>query len=236
MQNQTREFEFDFRKIFNVFKKNIGWLIVVVILFAAIAALFTTFFIDKTYSTNVKFYVYSDTQSTTVGTITSQQYSAADTHAYSAMDILSTGECYSEMGASGTGVSISSSKKANAPIFTVVVSGTDKYSVCQVAENIRDNLPDYVYSITKIGMLTSFDFSGLDSRADGPNIMQNMIISGVVGFILAFIILLLRSLLDTEIHDEMDVKSFIDYPILGSIPMMATYNENERTSNKGEHK
>lgn len=221
MQNQTREFEFDFRKIFNVFKKNIVWLMLVTVVFGIVAALFTTFFIDKTYSTNVKFYVYSDAQSAVSGgTITSQQFSAADTHAYSAMDILATRECYSEMGADGTGVSISSSKKANAPIFTVVVSGTDKYSVCQVAESIRDNLPDYVYSITKIGMLTSFDFTGLDYSADGPNIIHNTIISGLIGLVLAFIVLLLRSLLDTEIHDEIDVKNFIDYPILGSIPMM----------------
>jgi capsular polysaccharide biosynthesis protein len=63
-----------------------------------------------------------------------------------------------------------------------------------------------------------------------------MVISGVIGFILAFIMLLLRSLLDTGIHDEMDVKNFIDYPILGSIPIMGSDNENDKNSNKGERK
>ena len=230
MQNSTREFEFDFRKIFNVFKQNIAWLMIVVVIFGAISALFTTLFVAKTYSTSIRFYVYSDAQSFTSGTITSQQFSAADTHAYSAMDILSTKECYNEMGATGTGVSISTTKKSNAPIFTVVVSGTDKYSVCGVAENIRDNLPDYVYSITKIGKLTSYGFTGLDTVADGPNVVQNIVISSMVGFILAFIILFLRSILDTGIHDENDVKNFIEYPILGSIPVMKTDSDDKNST------
>lgn len=231
MNKEGHEFELDFRKFFNIFRHNILWLLLAVVVFGGVAGVFTEFFIDKTYSTSVNFYVYSDAQESG-GSVTSSQLSAADTHAYSAMDILSTKECQKTMGVIDKNVEVSSKKKSSAPIFTVVVSGVDRELVCSIAENIKNDLPDYVYSITRIGKLTSYGFTGLDNEADSPNIIQNVIISGFVGFVLAFIIFLLRFMLDTGIHDEADVKNLFDYPILGSVPMMMGDGDGEKNQRK----
>ena len=80
MENINNGYEISLEKIIDVFKQFFVWIILSVILFGAVAAIFTELFIDDTYSTSVSFYVKDSESSSTT---TTQQYSAADTHVYS---------------------------------------------------------------------------------------------------------------------------------------------------------
>ena len=224
MENNTNGYEFNLKKLTDVFRQFFVWIALTVILFAALAAIFTEVFIDDTYSTSVSFYV-KDSESST--TITSQQYSAADTHVYTSMAILSAGECRETLGIAGKGVSISSTKKNNTPMFVVRVSGTDRYTACEVAAIIRDELPEYVFTKTQTGSLSVYDFTGVDTVPDGPNVFKNVIISAIIGFVCSFIFFFLRIVLDTEIHSEEDIRSHYPYPILGAIPSITDEAQSE---------
>ena len=218
MENNTNNgYEFNFKKITDVFSQFLVWIILTVILFGALAAIFTEVFIEDTYSTSVSFYVKDSENSSTT---TTQQYSAADIHVYTSMAILSAGECRETLGIKGKGVTITSSKKNNTPMFVVKVSGTDRYTACEVAAIIRDELPEYVFATTQTGSLSVYDFTGVDTVADGPNVFQNVVIAALIGFVCSFIFFFLRIVLDTEIHSEEDIRSRYPYPILGAIPSM----------------
>ncbi len=213
----SNEFEFNLKSLFDVINQFGLWILLATVLFGALAAIYTEIFIDPTYSTSISFYVKDSESSLTQ---TSQQYSAAETHVYSSMAILSAGECRKTLGISGKGVSLGASKKSDTPMFVVKVSGTDRYTVLEVAEIIRDELPSYVFSKTQTGSLNVYDFTGLDMAADGPNTAKNVAIAAIIGFILSFGIFFLRITLDTTIHSEENIKNNFTYPILGTIPTM----------------
>lgn len=215
MENNTSTYEFNFRKITDVFRQFFVWIILIVVLFGAFAAIFTELFVDETYSTSVSFYV-KDSESST--TITSQQYSAAETHVYSSMEILAAGECKQTLGIAGKGVSITSTKKNNTPMFVVKVSGTDRFTAYEVAQIIRDELPEYVFSVTQTGSLSVYNFTGVDEVADGPNLFKNIVLAALVGFVASYIFFFIKIVLDTEIHSEEDIRARYNYPILGAIP------------------
>ncbi len=215
MDNNTSTYEFNFRKITDVFRQFFVWIVLIVILFGAFAAVFTELFVDETYSTSVSFYV-KDSESST--TLTSAQYSAAEIHVYSSMEILAAGECKQTLGIAGRGVTVTSSKKNNTPMFVVKVSATDRYTAYEVAEIIRDELPEYVFSVTQTGSLSVYNFTGVDEVPDGPNLAKNIVLAALVGFVLSYIFFFIKIVLDTEIHSEEDIRARYNYPILGAIP------------------
>ncbi len=224
MENNNNSYEINLEKITDVFRQFYIWILLAVILFGSLAAIFTELFIADTYSTSVSFYVKDSESSSTT---TTQQYSAADTHVYTSMAILSAGECHETLGIKGKAVSITSTKKEKTPMFIVKVSGTDKYVAYEVAAIIKDELPGYVFSKTQTGSLSVYDFTGIDTVPDGPNLMKNVVIAAFIGFVLSFAFFFLRIILDTEIHSEEDIRSNYPYPILGAIPSITEESQSE---------
>ena len=51
-----------------------------------------------------------------------------------------------------------------------------------------------------------------------PNVLMNSAVGGVVGLVIAVIIVLLRSLLDNTVKSEEELKDRFDVPVLGKIP------------------
>ncbi len=224
MNNKTssnKEYEFDLTKLSAVFTNYWAWIILVVFVFVAVAAFFTTFFIQPTWSSSVKFYVFIDSTYIS-GPQTTGEQAAAETHAKSAMAILQTAECKRQLGIAGKGATITATKVSDVPIFTVKVTANDNIVAYEIAQTIREKLPEYVFEKTNTGLLSGIDGPDLDEYHDSPNFTQNILIAGLIGFVCAYIFFLLRIVLDTQLHTEEDVKNIISYPILGGIPTMGS--------------
>ena len=90
--NQT-EHELDPSKLLSVFRIYWGWILMVVILATTAAVIYTSVFANKIWSTSVQFYVWMnsfDSTDTQTQQITTSQFSAAEKHAQSAIEILKT--------------------------------------------------------------------------------------------------------------------------------------------------
>ena len=72
------------------------------------------------------------------------------------------------------------------------------------------------------------DYANLPESPKSPNSIKNMIIGGLLGFVLAIGIIVIIYILDDTIKTPDDVEKYLGLSVLGSIP----YDENVDTKNK----
>ena len=62
------------------------------------------------------------------------------------------------------------------------------------------------------------DYAKLPTSPSSPNPNRNMILGGLIGFVLALIYITVRFLMDVRIREEEDLAVLFDIPVLGQIP------------------
>lgn len=226
------DFTFDLRIFYDVLRKRLAWLLILTVLAGVLAGLFTALFIDKTYSSTVQFYVNSTGEKESE-VISSTEISAAKSLVKTCTVIIGSNS-FLEQVARQSGLDLkpadisrmlTQSAVSDTEILRVKVSNKDPKVAYKIANTITELAPGSFSGIVKAGELSPFDYARIDTVADSPNVVRNVIVTMILAFFLLYAIFLITELTDTTIRDEEDLKKISSYPFLGEVPRISSDSE-----------
>lgn len=119
---------------------------------------------------------------------------------------------------------VTASAALNTLIISITVRDTDPFMAAQLADAIADNLTTTVGVIERPTSdaespvrLTQVQQAQVAIDPASPNVPVNLTLGFLLGLLLSIGIAVLREVLDTRIHNELDVREITATPILGGI-------------------
>lgn len=110
--------------------------------------------------------------------------------------------------------------KTSTPTMDVTFTSESRNAAYNLAKSfellVNDELERLSVSVGSVGILNSATLS--DKAINSNPMIRDAAIGFVIGFVLLFIIFLVKVALDTKIHNELDITELFDYPLLGSVP------------------
>lgn len=234
--NITNSFaDMNTRRLLKALRKRV-WLIALVALLCAAAALLgTIFLITPKYQSSVMFYVYNSTSSVGEGAsnISSGDISASKSLVETYIVILESRTSlneiieYAELDYSMSEVKsmIDASSVNSTELFEVVVTGPDPEEAQIIANAIAHILPDRISEIVKGTSVQVVDYAVKPTQPSSPNRVKNTLIGFMIGAILTFGLIILRALFDNMIRTEEDIAQSSEHPVLATIPDMTAHSK-----------
>jgi capsular polysaccharide biosynthesis protein len=116
---------------------------------------------------------------------------------------------------------ISTSAVNSTQIFTVKVTSTSPAEAEYIANTIAELLPDKIADIVDGSDVRVVDYAVVPSSRTSPSYTKNTAIGGVLGAVLAALFIILRYLLDENIHTEDYLtQTYPNIPLLAVVPDM----------------
>lgn len=230
--------EISFKDITRVIKKNIIFIAVLSLLFAAVSFFVTTFFIPKSYTSNVKLYVetnyknqsaYEDYQSVNYAknlVLTYIELLDSNTFYEQVSDALS--EKYT---ASQLKSMIKFESIADTEVFKATVTSSSPAESKNIGDAISKIAPKTISNVKNNAKLKIVDEATIPKAPTSPSVSKNVIIAFVAGLIISLIISFVRDFLDVKIKYNEDMTTILDLPLLAAIPDFE-YFSNQKTANK----
>lgn len=228
MDNE-KEISIDLGKLFTMLKKRIVHILLATLVLAVTAGCLTEFLIEPKYTTSCTMYVYSNTDRvSTNSSIGSSELTASQQLVNTYIVVLESDyvlenvikDLNLEMSVSQLKDMISCSQINETEIFSVSVTSTDAALAADIANTIAKIAPDAIVQTIKAGGVSVIDYAKVPSSPSSPNLIKNIIIGALVGFVLSFAIFFVTELFDTTIRTDKDLEREFDIPILGDIPRL----------------
>jgi capsular polysaccharide biosynthesis protein len=234
-ENKTSVFEksIDF---FAVLRKCWYYVIIAALLFGLLAAAYTTYFVEKTYSSTVKFYVVTDRST---AHYLNTELDAAQTLIDSYSTVLKNNDVFLSDVSAHSGIQYAPSAlrsmmtiaSMESEAFYVKITNSDSKIAYEIAKTIEQIGPDAMVRFVEAGNVKVLSPAKLSVSPEGPNLMKNVVLATFVGAVLVFALFILLDLFDTRIHTEDDLKRF-EIPILGSVPTMPSQSDMKKKARK----
>lgn len=238
MDNE-KEISIDLGKLFTMLKKRIVYILLATLILAVTAGCLTEFLIEPKYTTSCTMYVYSNTDRvSTNSSIGSSELTASQQLVNTYIVVLESDyvlenvikDLNLEMTTSQLKNMISCSQINETEIFRVSVTSTDAALAADVANTIAKIAPDAIVQTIKAGGVSVIDYAKVPSSPSSPNLIKNVIIGALVGFVLSFAIFFITELFDTTIRTDKDLEREFNIPILGDIPRLIPVADKVQTT------
>lgn len=222
--------EFSIQDILRVLLSNIVWLILAAVIVGSIAWAYTNYRIPKMYRTEVSFFADSITNRDVNGDITTNELTSNRQLAANCAYILQSNtvmkmasEALKQQGINYSYRhlrSMLSVTTTNTSIFKATVSSTDKKNLPLIATTIAEQGVIRMKQIVDNGNITIVDPAEPPDGQYYPHPVRNTALGAIIGFAIAAIFFLVRSLTDTTVWNEDDLSKQYDVPVLGTIPLI----------------
>lgn len=217
--------EISFVDIFKAIKKSFLWIVLITLITTLCSLVVTRFFITPKYTSSVMVYVYNDKE----GGYTSSDITLSKNlvNTYTVMlksDTFLTqiiNQLNLDMSCSQLKKMITASSVNNTEVFKIYVEHTDPMLARDVADAISQLAPSFLEAKTHAGSVEIVDYAQLPTKPTSPSTTRNMAIGFLIGFICSVAVVVVVEIFDTKIHDESDLVSKFDVPLLGGVPNMA---------------
>lgn len=103
-------------------------------------------------------------------------------------------------------------------IIQITVTDTIPKRAADIANEITRVCPDEIIRMVKAGSVELIDYAVLPQKPSSPNIINNILIAGVLGLVLICFIIIALEYLNKTIKSPKDVEDLIGLPILGQLP------------------
>lgn len=227
--DETREIDIDLRKIFYMMRTKVVFILLATVMLAAVAGIYTHFFIAPTYASSAKFYVYNnpDNNVSTARAINTNDIDASNdiinTYVYLLKSDTVLNKVAQDLGmASGDSIKNYIQAKAveGTLIFQVTVTTTDPELSAKIANSVAKVAPDEIVRIVNAGGASVVDWARVSGVPVAPNLKKNIMVGGIIGFVVSFALFFIYELFDTTITNARDIQREFDIPILGTIPRL----------------
>ena len=113
---------------------------------------------------------------------------------------------------------ISAASVNSTEIFYVEVTSPDPKEAETIANTIGQILPEKIASIVEGSSARIVDYAVVPARKASPSISKNTILGMLVGIVVACAIIIIRELMDDEIHNADYLMDTFDIPVLAVVP------------------
>jgi len=227
---QNEAVELDLRRILEALRKK-SWLMMLVSVLTAVAALlFTLLFVTPQYKSSAMFYVNNNSMSLgdAAISISSADISASRNLVKSYIVILNTRESLNDViDYAGVDLKYAELKKMisaasvdSTEIFQVTVTSPDPQQAEKLANAIAYILPKRITSIIEGTSAKIVDSAVIASRPSSPSYSRNTVIGFLAGFVLSALFIVLRVVFDITTRSEEDIAQNCKYPVLTAVPDM----------------
>lgn len=224
------DLELDLGRLWKILKRSIIYCVIVALLVAIAAAVFTQTMIDSQYTATCSMYVYSNTDRvSTDSSVASSELEASQQLVETYIVVLESNTVLDaviesldlDMSASSLRSMLSCSQEGDTEIFNVSVTSTDPTEAANIANAIADIAPDEIVRVVKAGGVEIIDYATVPTGRSYPSISTNIMYGFIGGFVVSFALFLIRDLTDTTIKTEADISGF-NINVLGSVPKIST--------------
>lgn len=233
--------EITFKDIVRIIKKNLIFIIITSLVFAAGSYFFTKYFVQKTYTATVKLYVETTSDGKT-GYDSLQSYNYAEKLVATYIQMLNTNNFFTdvskELNEKYTPAQIKSSTSfigiEDTEVFEADVIAKSPAEAKNIADAIAKIAPETIKNLNDNAQLKIVDEATLPQNPTSPNVANNVVIMLLVGIILSLIISFIRDYFDVKIKYNEDITTICDLTVLAAIPDFEFFanNKQKKISNK----
>ncbi len=226
--------EITLKEFFAILKRGIVFIIAISLVFALCSFVISNCFIQKRYTTTVKFYVVTKTDSKSANQYNSYNYAVSLVNTFK--EILETNNFYkivakdldNKFTSNELSGAITFSALNNTDIFEATVVTNSPEDAKRIADSVAINAPQVISKLNKTATLEVIDDAILPTAPSSPNVIKNTVVAFAVGFILAILIVFIRKVFDNKIRYDEDLTTICGVPILSVIPELGnseSYNK-----------
>ncbi|CDR62659.1 Wzz/FepE/Etk N-terminal domain-containing protein [Staphylococcus schweitzeri] len=214
--------KFDLVKLLNVLKKNIKLLVILPAICLVVSAVLTFFVMPDKYTASTQILVNMKKSSSDLA-FQNVQSSLQSVNTYT--EIIKSPRILDkvarEFDGEYTTTELNSflkvTNQTNSQIITVSVTTGNKSESDKIVNRISKVFAHDMPKIMSVDNVTILSSAHDNAVKVSPIISVNLVISIIVGIVLAILIIFLKELLDKRIKTEEDVEAQLGLPILGSI-------------------
>jgi capsular polysaccharide biosynthesis protein len=211
----------ELKEILQIIRQYIKVLLIVPVVFAIIGAVISIFLIDPVY------------ESSTTLIVSQSNYSGEAINKGDVDLSKSLIYTYAEMAKSNTVIdntkkalninelnsnSITVSPVKDTQILKIAVRNTNPQLATDIANTLVEEFTLEIARITKTENVAVVDVAKVPQNPIKPNKLMNTVIAGVLGEMLALLVVFLKEYLDNTLKTEKDIEKYLGIPVIGTIP------------------
>ncbi len=233
---KEEEREIDILRLLQIMWKR-AWLIVLVtVIFAVGAFVYSAFFITPTYRSDFTAYVDNRVTTTeTGGMTTTSDLSASIYLTYMYEKILTSrsvlndaaAQCGLDLSYNSLKNMVSTSVTEDTALITVTVVAADPQQSKDLAAAIADVAPAHVARMKEGSSMRILDEPVLPSAPYAPDDAKNAVLGAAIGFVLITALVLVIDLVNDIVRGAEELEGRYDVVVIGNIPDLATANKSK---------
>ena len=236
---RNEELEIDLKELFFIIWRKVVIILLVGLVAALAAFLYTSYVVDPIYESKTRIYVMNNNQDNTSVTYSDLQTGSQLTKDFrelvvsrpvleEVISVLNLDYAPNQLMRK-----ITVTTPADTRILQIAVTDTDPFVAKQIADAVRDAAGDKIKSVMEIERLNVVEDGSLPNTPISPNKRLYTMIAGLLGLMLATGVVILRHMLDDTVKTPDDIEKYLNVSVLGMIPYI---DENGSTSSKKKKK
>ncbi len=226
-ENIKNEIEIDLRGLFTAVMNRLAIIILVGILVAGVAFVYTQYFVDEQYVARTKVYILNK-QDENQQYLTSQDLALATYLAKDYESLLTTDpvleevkkELNLEQSTTDIASMISVEVEEDTRLMNISVTSTDPKLAKKIADKVREVANERLKEIMDgLEPVRSVDEAKLPASPSYPNVEKNTMIGFIIGFGVALLVVIILYILDDTIKNPDDIEKYLGVSVLGAIPL-----------------
>lgn len=229
--------ELDLRELFKVLWKR-AWIIVLcAVVLAASVCVYTVNFVTPKYEASVTIYVNNNSSRDNTY-ISSSDLAVALRLVATYVNIIQSDTVLEKVIAE-TGLKISAGQLRSmisaeaveeTEMFKVTVTTSNPRMSADLANAIASVAPEEIAGIIEGSSAKIIDYARVPTNRSSPNYVTNTVLGGMIGAVLAVVVIVLANMLDVRVKHEDDLAKICTVPVLGMIPDLT--NDKANKANK----
>ncbi|MEL4107009.1 Wzz/FepE/Etk N-terminal domain-containing protein [Oscillospiraceae bacterium WX1] len=220
--------ELDLRQIFLIFRKNLFWILLAMLLGGGVSFSIFHFLVTPKYVATTSLYVFSNADRT-LDAITSSELTASQELVNTYIVVLKSDtvleKVISTLNLSMTPDDIRAMMSAGAidatEAFRVSITSSDAREAQMIANTIAAVAPAEIIRVVKAGGVEVIDYAKQPDKPSSPHVLFNTLLGVLAGFVVSFGFRIAAVWFDTRVHGEEDLQQLFTIPVLGTVPSLA---------------
>ena len=236
------ELTIDLGELFRVLLSKVHIIILSAILMALVAFVGTKLLVTPMYTSVTKMYVLAKDENSNSSTSNYNELTAGSMLTKDYMELVKSRPVLEKtisvlnlkMQPSELANMISVSTPTDTRIMTVSVESENPKQAKEIADAVREAVSVQIKEIMSVDSVNTVEEGNLPTAPSSPNTMKNMMLGGILGFVIAAGIITLIYLLDDTIKTPEDVENYLGLNVLTSIPIQSGTAKSKKAKHQRE--
>lgn len=237
--------ELDLKELIAMFLEKKILIILVIIIFALLGAVYTLKFVTPIYRSSTTLILAQTTLNRTEGELTSitqgdiaLNANLVDNYKKIAESRRVASKVIENLGLSESIESIMEnttvSTSSDTEFIEITVSNTNPELACKIANELAIVFTDEALQIYKVNNVNILDEAVISLTPANVNLFKNIVLFAFVGGVIVAVYILLINMLDTTVKTDVDIERAIGLPVLASIVLTEDAPKKKKTKSSGK--